>query len=73
MAVQVQRMMVARFGARAAGARPMPDTRSTPTSGLELPLSGTVEWHAASHCVVVNKSRLPQNFGNGLVLSQLLA
>jgi hypothetical protein len=30
--------------------------------GAELPLGGTVEWLAASHYAVVNKSRLPQIF-----------
>jgi hypothetical protein len=49
----------------------MPDARSAPMSRPELPLSGTVGWHAAWHCVVVNKTRLPQNFRVWLVLQQL--
>jgi len=38
-------------------------------SVAKLPLSGTVEWPAASHCVVVNKFRLPQLFGIGRVFA----
>ena len=38
-----------------------------PINVAKLPLCGTDGWPAASHCVVVNKSRLPQLFAIGWV------
>ena len=38
---------------------------SIPIGVAELPLDGTPEWPATSHCVVGNNFGLPQSLGNG--------
>ena len=45
-----------------ADARAMECAAWVPMAGVELPLGGRRGWPAASHRVVVNKSRLPQPF-----------
>ena len=42
-----------------------PQRVPVPIGVAELPLDGTPEWPAASHCVVGNKLRLPQSLGKG--------
>jgi hypothetical protein len=67
-APQVGRMMVAwRRDSRGGVAAPIKawiaTTAPLPIGVAKLPLGGTPLWPGTSHCIVVNKSRLPQNLG----------